>query len=622
MTELREPLTGRAPAAGGARVMAEFEDAQSAGGWMVVSGILLALVWWVGLAACVFGLIGLPALSAVPPELIIGASVAAAVPGFLMIMAGYMARANRRASLANAVVMSAAARLLSPAETMGQEGAVMADQLKQSALEMDQVMQRAVATMKTMSGDIGDERMRLESVSYASADNARDLAERLSAERQSLETLARDLRGQISVMNESLPQQARVLAETARKAVQEVTRADEALDGRLEKMRGAGDHLATKMMDLDALARDAATRTETLTLAVSRIEDKLDQSRKTVDAAIRAGDMAAAAASSTGDALKDAVSSALDTARHINSEINVSTRSAAEDAARSLAELRAAGDAAAASVRAAGAAARGEMSELDPVTHVAPNDTPRPIAAPESAPVNHTSIDDMADTQTETAPPEIALQTPSVSDAELFDAGADAMAASGEDAPLELGRTADPADGAPFVLRSRLGEEAAPTPQPDSVAVPPPVINTPPAAHPVNAASNGDMGWRDILSDIDRADSPDLSREEVADALLHRLQDSGIRLPEIFKPKAKRKIAAAATRGDDARRNATKDMVGQQVERVFKRMRADRELKNLARQFHAMEEADALNALSQTQKTSRNASARLAAYLLIDAAGV
>ena len=49
-----------------------------------------------------------------------------------------------------------------------------------------------------MAGEIGDERQRLESVSYATSDNARDLATRLAAERQALEALARELRSQIS----------------------------------------------------------------------------------------------------------------------------------------------------------------------------------------------------------------------------------------------------------------------------------------------------------------------------------------------------------------------------------------------------------------------------------------
>jgi hypothetical protein len=40
----------------------------------------------------------------------------------------------------------------------------------------------------------------------------------------------------------------------------------------------------------------------------------------------------------------------------------------------------------------------------------------------------------------------------------------------------------------------------------------------------------------------------------------------------------------------------------------------------MARRFAELEKADALVALAQTQSTSRNASARLAAFLLVDAA--
>ena len=56
------------------------------------------------------------------------------------------------------------------------------------------------------------------------------------------------------------------------------------------------------------------------------------------------------------------------------------------------------------------------------------------------------------------------------------------------------------------------------------------------------------------------------------------------------------------------------------MDRVTQRLRNDRDLMDLARDFLDMESEDALHALEQTQKTGRNASARLAAYLLLDAA--
>lgn len=656
-----------------ADVSLHVEEAHNAGGWMVISGLFLAVIWWGAVAALVYGGLDWPALSELPRGLLIGAGIAAALPGALMIMAGYMARTNRRAMAANELVLKAAERLLSPADTAGQEGQLFADQMKQAASEIDRAMAHAISAMKAMSGEIGDERMRLESVSYASADNARDLSNRLAAEREALESLARDLKAQISEMNEAIPRQASMMVNASRQAGEEVSRADKALEGRLAGMQAAGEGLARKLLDLDALAQEASTRTESLTFAVSRVEEKLEQSRKTVDAAVRAGEIAAAAASTTGDALKDAVSSALDGARLANSEINQSTRGAAEETARALAELRIAGQAAASAIESAARAARAQQNMLptpDEMPAAAPTYTPpAPRITPASeltshnrASAHHVNGAGQAETPSAIKPPVITTPPPlvdtpdeapvfesrskprnepapqtarssflasssdstassSMTEEDLFDANADALAAT---ALNESGDTPEPLN-----LRRRFDDP--PHDAEDAAAAPPQVTN---ANGRTNGNGNGtgnghssansDMGWKDILSDIDREEvvAPLEGREEIAEALLDNLQESGIRLPEAFRPKAKRKIASAARNGGEARRGAINDQAGKQVERVYKRLRADRDLMHLARQFHVLEEEDALNALEQTQKTNRNCSARLAAYLLLDAAGV
>lgn len=644
MSEARSTQSGpRTPSA----VTRRLDEARGTGGWMVGAGIGLAVLWWVAVAVTALGALGLQALSEIPRALIIGAALAAAVPGALMIMAGYMARANRRASAANDIVMEAAARLLTPAQEAGEEGVLFAEQMKQAAAEVDRAMAHAISAMKAMAGEIGDERMRLESVSYASADNARDLTTRLAGEREALESLARDLKSQIGDMNEAIPRQATLMVNAAKQAGEEVARADEALEARLAGMKTAGEDLARKLRDLDELAKEASSRTEGLTFAVSRVEEKLEQSRRTVDDAVRASEVAAAAAATTGDALKDAVSSALDGARLANSEINQSTRAAAEETARTLAELRIAGQAAASAIESAGRSARSELHKLPgdqsaepapapevrsdpaPATNGRASDMPKPpIIEPAPAPAQPIA----ADTVDEPAlrPRFTSVSDTSPSDAELFDASADALAAAAlnneadakpplnlrrrfDDPPLE-----DDTEPAPHINGSGNGNGHGLDTGHDETTAHALVPVTPQAPAP----SDGEMGWRDILSDIDRENAPLQGREEIADALLERLQDSGIRLPEAFRPKAKRKIATAARNGDVARRNAINDQVGKQVDRVAKRLKADRELMHLARQFHVLEEEDALNALEQTQKTNRNCSARLAAYLLLDAAGV
>jgi hypothetical protein len=661
-----------------------FEYARHGGGWMVVTGFLIGVLWFVAVAAGVLGFVGLDALLAQPPAILLAGGLAALIPGMIIIMAGFMARTNRRASASNALVMEAAIRLLSPAREAGTEGITIAEQMKQSASEVDRAMAHAISAMKAMSGEIGDERMRLESVAYASADNARDLAQRLAAERTALEGLARDLRAQIESMNEAIPRQAQQMVNAARMAGDEVARADEALDARLHGMTVAGESLAAKLIDLDGLARDASIRTETLTFAVSRVEEKLEQSRKLVDAAVRAGEIAAAAASTTGDALKDAVSSALDGARFANREINQSTRAAAEEAASALARLREAGEQAAVAVRAAGNAARAETDMMNRrlgATSTAPSLPASPVKAPETvrersevppaaaasqpveppaAPVEpprmnghangaangytnghgHIAADLSGTTGTPPSRPAPTRSAPRPSmEDELFDAAADLLASASLGAEVEkekdkdikapdgLMQDAGPTESSPPMLRRRFddGEPAKPVmPARRATDITPSQASggalVPSSGRSLQSSS--DMGWRDIISDMSRdepAQSP-TDREEIADEMIQRLQTSGILLPEAFRPKAKRKIAEAARHGDRERRAAIMDNAGRQVERVTQRLRSDRELLQLAREFISLEEEDALNALEQTQKTSRNASPRLAAYLLLDAA--
>lgn len=687
-----------------------FELAQNGGSWMVVGGFVAASMWIGAAAGVILGFYGVPALMALNPFILAGGAMGIAVPSLLLVMAGYMGRTNRRASAANALVMSAATRLMAPAREAGTEGITFAEQMKQAAAEIDHAMAHALTAMKAMSGEIGDERMRLESVAYASADNARDLTERLSAERQSLEGLARDLRSQLNEMNDTIPRQAEAMVAAARAATTEIGQADEILDNQLEAMRSASEALAARLVDLDNLAREAGARTETLTFAISRIEEKLDQSRRTVDTAVRAGEIAAAAAMTTGDALKDAVSSAIEGARQANNEINQSTRAAAEEAAQALARLRQAGQETAASLRSTEFAARAEVARIDrsavlegqkpkppadpppvvqqaapapaqekpaPAPTVTPPPRPEPAPAPTAKnPLNggqmngksHTnghsitnghSLNDGAlnDEALKEEPPKRPAPPRRASDPDedLFDAAAELLASAGQektadkapepevrDAPLELGKTIDPKDPGPVMLRRRFDdatEEPEPPPHPlrratdfpqagagagteavpenPAKADPPPSVVTPPAS---KAEQAGEMGWRDIISDMSRDDPMPRDREEVADRLISRLQSSGIQLPEAFKPKMKRKIAEAARKGDQQRKAAILEHASRQVERVTQRLRNDDDLRELAANFVELEQDDALNALEQTQRTSRNASPRLAAYLLLDAA--
>lgn len=620
---------------------------------MVTASFVVACLWILGVIFGFLGLGGLALAEQFPPMLLAAGGLAASIPAFLIIMAGFMGRASRRSAAANALVLEATARLLAPAREAGTEGIAFAEQMKQAASEVDRAMGHALMAMKAMAAEIGDERLRLESVSYATSDNARDLATRLGAERQALEALARELRSQITTMSEAIPRQAQMMVSAARQASDEVGRADTALENRLGSMARAGDDLSRRLEALDGLAREAATRTEALTFSITRIEDKLEQSRRTVDAAVRASEVAAAAAATTGDALKGAVASALDGARQANAEINAATRGAAEEAARSLARLREAGEQAAYALRTASYAARIEGNNLERLTGIAAPEPVQTLSAPPirqslAAPqpgysngngqangqanghanghangaaagnghaASHTNGKDQA------APyangnGRMTAGRASMDD-DLFEASADAVIAASAltpppEPPLVLGRDVAPSAGEPLMLRRRSDDPVSPVPD---------VPRRRASDHAGGAGTNG-SALRDIISDISReeAGQPPEDREQIAENIVNRLQTSGIPLGEVFRPRSKKRIASAAHKGDAARRDAIREQAGKEVERVSHRLRGDPKLGALARQFASLEQADALAALEQTQSTSRNASARLAAFLLIDAA--
>ncbi|MEO0450105.1 MAG: hypothetical protein AAFZ74_07325 [Pseudomonadota bacterium] len=607
------------------------QAAQKASGYLAWGGLGLAFLWWVAAIVGTIALIGPEALGDVQPALIVAGLIAIILPGLMLVLAGMMAREQARATAANAVVLESAARLLLPAETMAKEAKVFADEMSKASAEVDRSMGHALSAMKAMSAEIGDERQRLESVTYASADNARDLAERLGNERNGLEQLAKDLREQTDLLNEAIPEQADMMVASAKAAANEVGAAEDALQARLASLDQTGRSLAQKISAMDTLAAEAGERNETLLFAIARMEEKLEQSRKTVETAARAGELAAAAAGTTGDRLLESVKVALDGARDASSEIQNQTFEASESAARALAELKEAGQQAAAAVRAAGMAARAEMdiaerratntsqallkktktmqARVTKPTSIAEDPILEPIPEPHIEP------------EVQVEAPQPAVQSPSRAvEEDLFEASADRMAKAMLKEAKE-GRTNGAAANGSNGHDTSNGA-AEPSPEKDSnvfASSKASLIDLDGGVELTSAPRTAES-LSDIIADMERDERSTLSREETAEALLNQLQESGIKLTDIFRPKDKKRIAVAARKGEEQRRSAINQQVGRQVERVRQRLRGNLEMMTLARDFLALEESDALNALENTHASNKNASARLATYLLLDAA--
>lgn len=638
--------------------------ARDGGKGLSLLGLMLAFLWWIATFGGVASLIGLDALSEYSPAVIGAGAFALAMPGFMLIMAGMLARENARSSASNAVVLEAAARLLAPLEKTGSDATYFADQMKRSASEVDRSMAHALSSMKAMAGEIADERQRLESVSYVTADNAKDLSGRLGDERKALEILASDIRKQTEMMGEAIPRQAAQMRDSARAAAADIAQADQALEIRLETLHNASASLTEKVSSLDSMSIDAAKRSEELIFAVSRMEEKLEQSRKMVEQALRAGEMVAASASTTGDRLTDAVNAALERARTASRDIQAEALEASEKAARSLAALKAASQDATQAARQVIA----ETGMTDAQIRSAPAPAPRtdahsPARGPsqprvedddvfddDPEPPRHTFNEaqakseriapdvDLFDSQRDTSPapqrppepPQATAVVEAVNENEAESRSEPVQfrrrssdrsvpnylkpVGSGQGAVAAKAFEADEDDEAYDIMEDDEEEEVvADTPE---IIEPAPQVNLP----AVQASRSDSQEWRDIIADMERDEHDVLPREENADEIIHRLLDSGIRLNEIFRPRDKKKIANAARKSEGMRRKAIVEAASRQVQRVQKRLDADRQLMAMAREFLSMEEPDALMALDKTCRSAKNASARLSAFLLIDAA--
>ena len=592
-----------------AAMQQRLNEARKSGRWLLWSGLGLAFLWWGAAFGGTVALVGMSTIQAAQPALIIAGSITILLPGLLMIVASLFAKEQVRASASNALVLEAASQLLRPLETASAEGMSFAQTMAKASSDVDKTMNHALTAMRAVSEELGDERQRLESVTYASADNARELSVRLAAERNSMEQLTSDLQGQTQTLNDAIPRQVKMMVDAASMASAEVATAEEGLKERLASLNHTGQSLKSRIESLDTLAAEAGKRNETLLFAISRMEEKLEQSRKTVETASRAGELAAAAASTTGDRLIDSVKAALDQARQASKEIQEQSFQASESAATALAKLKAAGRETASAVQAA-------KDELDAASF-----TPKAVEddvfdIPEPAPEPPKPKREMKGDHVNG----VATSPSRVVEEDLFDASADRMAdamLASEDpinedvAEVELEEPAETSDIASEVV---FEEEEGIDPFEIELA-------STPAPIPSRAVTaNGNASLSEIIADMEREDTPALSREETAEQLIIYLGDSGIRLGEIFKPKDKKKIALSARKGDTKRRMATRQSAGRQVERVRSRLRGDSELMSLARDFVALEESDALNALENTRESRKNASSRLATYLLVDAA--
>jgi hypothetical protein len=617
------------------RIRAQLETARTAGAWMPWAGAAIAVMLWGAIAIWMIATLGIEGLMNQPPAILAGGVGVLLATGLTLICAGVMAREGARSSQANAIVLTSARLLLEPAESSREEVSSLAEAIARETQAINRALGETRNRLDGLKGDIEvSVTAALKAAEIVRADSE-VLVHKMGSERQGLAQLAENLRHQSDTLAKAIPRHAQLMADATRAAQEQVRQADATLDQRLRDMNETAGHLAQRISQLDTMGAESRKRAQNLASVLMRLDEQLVQSTRMVEAATKAGELAAAATKSTAESLRDTVSDAIGSALKATETINSKSAQASDDARQAMTLLKEAGLQAEATTRAATHAARAHADETErrinqlsdtlfktatKATNAAESGLERARARIEKASLligrmkedsETSSVDDLILEPLAPAPapapapvPEPVLQLPPApAPSPLFakpTAAADAAWFNQEPRPAPAPPKPDPAADRELVLDRPVSARQAPVYDPFAASESKPITS-----------------WRGLLGGVDEVSAQ--VEETSAGAIIDRLDRGGVRL-HVVKASDLRRIANAAHQGERQRRRAIRDTAPSEIQRVSRMLEADRDLQHAARSFVAAEEPDALRVLSMAKRARENAAPRLSAYLLLDAA--
>ncbi len=617
------------------RIRAQLETARTAGAWMPWAGAAIAVMLWGAIAIWMIATLGIEGLMNQPPAILAGGVGVLLATGLTLICAGVMAREGARSSQANAIVLTSARLLLEPAESSREEVSSLAEAIARETQAINRALGETRNRLDGLKGDIEvSVTAALKAAEIVRADSE-VLVHKMGSERQGLAQLAENLRHQSDTLAKAIPRHAQLMADATRAAQEQVRQADATLDQRLRDMNETAGHLAQRISQLDTMGAESRKRAQNLASVLMRLDEQLVQSTRMVEAATKAGELAAAATKSTAESLRDTVSDAIGSALKATETINSKSAQASDDARQAMTLLKEAGLQAEATTRAATHAARAHADETErrinqlsdtlfktatKATNAAESGLERARARIEKASLligrmkedsETSSVDDLSLEPLAPAPapapapvPEPVLQLPPApAPSPLFakpTAAADAAWFNQKPRPAPAPPKPDPAADRELVLDRPVSARQAPVYDPFAASESKPITS-----------------WRGLLGGVDEVSAQ--VEETSAGAIIDRLDRGGVRL-HVVKASDLRRIANAAHQGERQRRRAIRDTAPSEIQRVSRMLEADRDLQHAARSFVAAEEPDALRVLSMAERAREDAAPRLSAYLLLDAA--
>lgn len=297
---------------------------------------LLAGIWWGGAAALIAGMSLFETGSVV---VISGAVALGLVPGLGMIFAGWLGAQVSRTVNANQVILDAANGLLQPADESAAKAVTLAEQVSVVVNSLNADIESIEANVVNLSGDLTNTAGLLSRTARVVKTNGTAVVEGLNGHVETLAETSKTLTEQTAFMESAVDRHAASVTAAAEEAKGEIQRAEDTLNARVASMDEASERLGTIVAEIDRLTKDGRKRSMALTYALERVSQQMDTSSESVDAALKAGEMAVAASKTTADALAAAVANALDKAMTVSKTIESQSTEAHRDAEATLARI-------------------------------------------------------------------------------------------------------------------------------------------------------------------------------------------------------------------------------------------------------------------------------------------
>jgi hypothetical protein len=233
----------------------------SAPGWLVFTGLLLAIAWLAATAAYFWGKHETAFLDLPPTDMVLALGIAL-IPSLGICFVTFFLIYVRQTQQAARLLADAAFQLVAPVETADAALASLGTRLRSEIERMDHAMQDALQRARELEKIVGSEVDALGRAGSTAANYASGLKKTLEAERNRLEAVGQRLTQQNEKLATDLDDRAEKLTLAANKTEKLAHEAAALLERRLGELRGAGDKSLADARNAGEDIRASAERLE------------------------------------------------------------------------------------------------------------------------------------------------------------------------------------------------------------------------------------------------------------------------------------------------------------------------------------------------------------------------